>query len=139
MVCGPLVEGAYVSLMVAEELGQGFVYAERILHPERSTMFPVEYRLPATLRPLVHGKRVAIVNDVISAGSAVRGTFEDLRALGADVVVIGALLVLGGAFEPFAAQHGVAAEALERSACELWMPERCPRCAAGVPLERRGD
>jgi orotate phosphoribosyltransferase len=125
--------------MVAEALEVEFVYAERIVHPERSTLFPVEYRLPATLRPMVRAKRVAIVNDVISAGSAVRGAFEDLRALGAEVVAVGALLVLGSVFEPFAAQHGVALDALERSPYELWPPQQCPLCVAGAPLERRGD
>jgi orotate phosphoribosyltransferase len=139
IVCGPLVEGAYISLMVAEDLNVEFVYAERFADPQRSTMFPVEYRLPNTLRSLVQGRRVAIVNDVISAGSAVRGTFEDLRALGAQVVAIAALLVLGDAFPPFAAQHAVALDALEQSPYELWTPEQCPLCAAGVPLERRGD
>jgi orotate phosphoribosyltransferase len=139
MVCGPLVEGAYVALMVAEALEVEFVYAERIVHPERSTLFPVEYRLPATLRPMVRGKRVAIVNDVVSAGSAVRGAFEDLRGLGAKVVAVGALLILGDAFPQFAAQHGIPLEAIERSTYELWAPEQCPLCAAGAPLERRGD
>ncbi|MBI3492336.1 MAG: orotate phosphoribosyltransferase [Acidobacteria bacterium] len=139
IVCGPLVEGAYISLMVAENLDVEFVYAERFADPRRSTLFPVEYRLPASLRPLVRGKRVAIVNDVISAGSAVRGTFENLRTLDAQVVVIGALLVLGDAFPPFAAQHVIALEALQQSRYELWTPENCPLCAAGVPLERRSD
>jgi hypothetical protein len=39
----------------------------------------VKYRIPPALRSQVRGKRVAIVNDVINAGSAVRGTFLDLR------------------------------------------------------------
>ena len=51
-----------------------FVYAERIEHPENRDLFPVEYRIPAALRDSIRGKRVAIVNDVINAGSAVRGT-----------------------------------------------------------------
>lgn len=135
-VCGPLVEGAYMGLMVAEELDVEFVYAERFVHPERSTLFPVEYRLPATLGPVVRGKRVAIVNDVISAGSAVRGALADLRALGADVIVIGALVVLGDAFPSFASEQSVPLEALEQQPYRLWAPEECPMCAAGVPVER---
>ena len=33
-VCGPLVEGAFVALMVASELGVPFSYAERFENPE---------------------------------------------------------------------------------------------------------
>jgi orotate phosphoribosyltransferase len=139
MVCGPLVEGAYVGLMVAEELGVEFVYAERIAHPGRAALFPVEYRLPATLRPLVRGKRMAIVNDVISAGSAVRGALTDVRDLGATVAAVSALVVLGDAFPAFAAERRIALEALTRQTYELWEPAACPMCAAGVPLERPGD
>jgi orotate phosphoribosyltransferase len=95
VVCGPLVEGAFVALLVSLELGCEFAYAERFADPTREGLFPVEYCLPKALQPAVKGKRVAIVNDVINAGSAVRGTFFDLQALGAGVVAIGALLALG--------------------------------------------
>ena len=82
-VCGPLNEGAFVALMVANELGCDFAYAERFPDPGNDALFPVRYRVPAALRPFVAGRRVAIVNDVISAGSAVRGTLADLRGCGA--------------------------------------------------------
>ncbi len=78
VVCGPLVEGAYIALLVALELGCEFIYAERFANTAREGLYPVEYRLPKALQSAVQGKRVAIVNDVISAGSAVRGTFSDL-------------------------------------------------------------
>jgi orotate phosphoribosyltransferase len=92
VACGPLNEGAFVALMVAQEIGCGFAYAERFVRQERQDdLFPVEYRLPAAQRAIVEGKRVAILNDVTSAGSAVRGTYEDLERLHANVVVIGSL------------------------------------------------
>ncbi len=135
VVCGPLVEGAFVALLVSLELGCDFVYAERFADPTREGLFPVEYRLPKALQPVVKGKRVAIVNDVINAGSAVRGTFSDLQALGADIVAIGALLALGDAIAEFATEHHVALELLERMPNNLWTPSECPLCAAGMPLE----
>jgi len=134
-VCGPLVEGAFVALLVSLELGCDFVYAERFADTTREGLFPVEYRLPKSLQPAVTGKRVAIVNDVINAGSAVRGTFSDLQALGADVIAIGALLALGEAIGEFAAEHQAALELLERMPNNLWTPSECPLCAAGMPLE----
>jgi len=138
VVCGPLVEGAFVGLLVSLELGCDFVYAERFADETPEGLFPVEYRLPKALQPAVKDKRVAIVNDVISAGSAVRGTFFDLQSLGARVVVIGALLTLGESISAFAAEHRVALELLERMPNHLWTPSECPLCAAGMPLEIAG-
>src|SRR5712664_427313 len=135
VICGPLVEGAFVALLVSLELGCDFAYAERFADPTREGLFPVEYRLPKALQPVVKGKRVAIVNDVINAGSAVRGTFFDLQALGAGLVAIGALLALGDAIAEFATEHHVALELLERMPNNLWTPSECPLCAAGMPLE----
>jgi len=134
-VCGPLNEGAFIALMVAGELGCDFTYAERFADRDNPTLFPVRYALPAVLRPIVAGKRLAIVNDVISAGSAVRGAWVDLHTHGAKVVAIGCLLVLGEAIETFAAERELVIEALERSPYRLWTPAECPLCAAHVPLE----
>ncbi len=135
VVCGPLVEGAYVALLVALELGCDFVYAERFANSSREGLFPVEYRLPKALHGAVKGRRVAIVNDVISAGSAVRGAFRDLRLIGAEVVVIGALLGLGDSIEKFASEDHIALELLQRMPHNFWTPEECPLCAAGEPIE----
>jgi orotate phosphoribosyltransferase len=135
VVCGPLVEGAFVALLVSLELGCDFVYAERFADTTRAGLFPVDYRLPKALEPTVKGKRVAIVNDVINAGSAVRGTFFDLQARGADVVAIAALLGLGDAILEFAGEQQVTVALLERMPNNLWTPSECPLCASGVPLE----
>ena len=135
VVCGPLVEGAFVALLVSLELGCDFVYAERFADTTREGLYPVEYRLPRALHPAVKGRRVAIVNDVISAGSAVRGTYFDLQAAGAEVIVIGALLALGDAIAEFVAEQHIALELLEKIPNSLWTPSQCPLCVAGVPLE----
>jgi orotate phosphoribosyltransferase len=135
VVCGPLVEGAYVGLLVSLELGCDFVYAERFANSSREGLFPVEYRLPKALHSAAKVKRVAIVNDVISAGSAVRGAFFDLQSIGAEVVVIGALLGLGDSIDKFAVGNHVALELLQRMPHNLWTPEECPLCAQGKPIE----
>jgi len=135
VVCGPLVEGAYIALLVSLELGCDFVYAERFADTAHKGLYPVEYRLPKALHAAVKSKRVAIVNDVISAGSAVRGTFFDLQSIGADVVAIGAFLAFGDSITGFAAEHQVALELLQQMPHNLWTPSRCPLCAAGQPLE----
>ena len=127
-VCGPLVEGAFVALTVASRIGVAFTYAERSENP-------IGYRIPGALRREVSERRIAIVNDVISAGSAVRGTFADLTTSGAETVVVGALAVLGDAFPQFAVENNLALETLEQLPNQIWMPAECPLCAAGVQLE----
>jgi len=134
-VCGPLVEGAFVGLMVASLLDIQFVYSERFARPAEGGLFPAGYRIPAPLREGLRGKRVAIVNDVINAGSAVRGTFADLQSCEAVVAGIGALLVLGTAAAAFASGKSVPLWSLAALPNTLWTPAECPLCAAGMPVQ----
>ena len=132
-VCGPLIEGAFVALLVAEQLAVPFTYAVP-QPPATDTLFPVKYRLPAGLRSKVAGRRIAVINDVIGAGSAVRGTLDDLRACNARPVVIGTLAVAGEAAGRLAAENGVALETLAEIAIRIWAPADCPLCGEGIPL-----
>lgn len=134
-ICGPLVEGAFVALIVAEELGKKFLYTERHAQPSADGLFPAGYRLPDQLRALVPGKRIAIINDVTNAGSAVRGTYSHLEANGASVVAIGSLLVLGAAAFDFAALKSIPLETLAAIPNDIWTPLSCPLCASGAALE----
>ncbi|HUO35845.1 MAG TPA: phosphoribosyltransferase family protein [Candidatus Acidoferrum sp.] len=138
-VCGPFVEGAFIALLVSLELDCEFTYAERIADTAREGLFPVDYHIPKALWPAVKGKRVAIVNDFINAGSAVRGAFYHMQALDASVVAIGALLALGDAIIRFTAEHHIPLELLDRMANTIWTPSQCPLCASGVPLEIVGN
>lgn len=136
MVCGPFAEGALVGLMVALELEAQFVYTAYVDDAHSGpTLFPVTYRLPTPLRPAVKGKRIAIVNDVINAGSAVRGTFTELQAAEADVVVVAALALLGDSFSPFATEHHLPIETLAHVPNDIWTPTACPLCAMGASID----
>ena len=134
-VCGPMVEGALLAQMVAEELGSEYYFAEQFARPTEGGLFPVGYRIPAALRPHVRGKGVAVVDDVVNAGSAVRGVLEDLRAVGARAVAVGALLTLGDSARAIAAAEAVPLESLADLPNTLWEPSSCPLCASGAPLE----
>ena len=136
-VCGPLIEGAFVALMVAEELDVPFTYAEGRTEPDAQGLFPVRYIVPGALRAQLAGRRVAVINDVINAGSAVRGTVADLQACGAIVAVIASLAVLGESAARFAQSIGVPLVALAPLPNEIWTAADCPLCAGGVPLDRR--
>ena len=135
LVCGPLIEGAFVALMVAYELGVPFTYAERFADLQTDALYSVQYRLQHALRDVVRGKRVAIVNDVINAGSAIRGTFADLKACGAEPVAVAALAVLGESAAKFAAEQKIAVKTLATLPNQIWTPSECPLCVRGIPLE----
>jgi orotate phosphoribosyltransferase len=134
-VCGPLVEGALLAQMVAEELGAEFVFAEQFARPRGDGLYPVGYRIPTALRPSVRDRYMAVVDDVINAGSAVRGTLADLHTCGARPAALGALLVLGSAAAALAASEGLVLEHLAELPNPLREPSTCPQCAAGIPLE----
>ena len=135
-VCGPMVEGAFIAQMVAEELDGEFYFAEQFTRPTADGLFPQGYRIPSALRSLIRGKRVAVIDDVINAGSAVSGACEDVIACGASLVAIGALMVLGEPASSLAKKYEVPLEALSRLVQNsLWAPASCPLCLAGVQLE----
>jgi orotate phosphoribosyltransferase len=119
VVCGPMVGGALLAQMVAAELGTELSWSE----------MPA-YEIPVALRGRLRGRPVAVVDDAINAGSAVGATIEALRSCGAEVVGVGALMLLGGGYDP-----GVPLAYLEAVESGLWPADRCPLCAAGRSLD----
>jgi orotate phosphoribosyltransferase len=138
-VCGPLLGGAFLAQALATALGVAFYYAEPVSAPAGSGLFTAEYRLSAELRRRVRGERVAVVDDVISAGSSVRATIAALVSAGATVSVVAAPLVLGDAAVTHFAREGIPIETLGRREFALWAPDECPLCGEGVSLEDPRD
>ena len=131
-ICGPLIGGAFLAQMIAATLDVEFYYAERFAPPPGGALFAVQYRLSAALRDRIGGKAVAVVDDVISAGSAVRGTLADLQACGARPVALGALLIMTAAAATFAAAQALPLAHLAQNHSRHLAPGRLPA------LRRRG-
>jgi len=134
VVCGPLVEGAFLALLVAAEMGLPFTYSQPLPEEKPTKLYPLRYQLPPPLCAEVRGKRVAIVNDAINVGSAVRGTFADLKRCEAEPVVIAALAALTPWVSRFAETNGLGLELLASLESEVWTPTACPLCIKGEPL-----
>lgn len=134
-VCGPLLGGAFLAQLVAHELEVEFSFTERVMPAQDGKMYQASYHLPSALSGRLGGKRVAIVDDVMSAGSALRGSYAELRSNHALPVVAGALLILGSTGADFFATQGVPVVAVARAEYDLWLPTDCPLCAAGRALE----
>jgi orotate phosphoribosyltransferase len=135
VVCGPLVGGAFLAQMVASILGVEFAFTERRAPADGGGMYRVRYTLPRALHGRVRGRRVAIVDDVVGAGSAVRGTHAALESHGAISVVVGTLMLLGTEGSGFFVAQGIPVTSVEAMPYDLWRPAECPLCAAGQPLE----
>ncbi|HEY7440977.1 MAG TPA: phosphoribosyltransferase family protein [Vicinamibacterales bacterium] len=134
-VCGPFLGGAFLAQALASVLDVEFYYTEPVRLAAGRTLFGAEYKLPDALRPRVRGQRIALVDDVISAGSSVRATAIALTAAGGSTVVVGTLLVLGTPALDHFAGLSIPVESIDRRNFSLWEPSGCPLCAKDVPLE----
>jgi orotate phosphoribosyltransferase len=134
-VCGPLLGGAFLAQLVAHALDVEFYFTERSMPRDTSGLFQARYILPPAFHTAVRDRQIAIVDDVMSAGSALRGTFAELKKHGGITVVAGALMVLGDTGAAFFSKRKVAVEAVVRESYSLWQPSECPLCAGGTPIE----
>ena len=132
-ICGPMTGGAFLAQALAAALRICFFYTEPVPTPS-SGLFTAAYRLPPDMGAQVAGSRVAVVDDVISAGSSVRATIATLEAAGASIVVVGTLLALGDVGSSHLAERHLPLEALGRRDFAMWEPGECPLCQSGVPL-----
>jgi orotate phosphoribosyltransferase len=134
-VCGSLMGGAFLAQALATILGTAFYYTEPIATSGGTALFAARYRLPADFRGGLRGLKVAVVDDVISAGSSVRATVAALDATGASTVVVGTLLTLGHIGATHFGRLGVPFESLAHKDFLMWKPADCPLCRDDVALE----
>ena len=136
VVCGPLVGGAFVAQAVADQLGIEASWTERVAAPSGGGLYAARYRVPEALRDRLRDRSVAVVDDVVNAGSATRATIADLRACDARPIALGALLVLGDGAARLARAEGLALASIATLSNAIWEPGDCPLCAVGVELEK---
>jgi orotate phosphoribosyltransferase len=134
VVCGPLVGGAFLAQLVAARLGVRFCHTQRASSGDGG-LYAATYRLPDALAVRLPGLRVAVVDDVVNAGSAVRATLAALTSAGAQPVALGALLALGTTPAAVAAAVDLPLEALATRENQIWEPEHCPLCARREPWQ----
>lgn len=125
-VVSPAIGGIVIGHEVARALGVRSLFSER--GPEGMTL-----RRGFRLEP---GERVLIVEDVVTTGGSVREVAEIVRGAGGEVVGFGFIV------DRSRGQLDLPAPAkalLERRGMELFRPEECPLCEAGVPIDKPGS
>ncbi|MBS0221934.1 MAG: hypothetical protein JSR91_14455 [Proteobacteria bacterium] len=98
-----------VTQTVAAEIGSAFTFAECTINTN-----VVRYRIPDAFCHRLSGKRVAIVDDTINAGSTTRVPHAELMSCGRHPVAIGSLPLLGNIALPFFAEEGLPVERIAR-------------------------
>jgi orotate phosphoribosyltransferase len=124
-VLSPALGALIIGHEVAEALAVPFRFTER----KEGRM---ELRRGFSLRA---GERVAVVEDVVTTGRSTLETVEVVRAQGAELVAVAAILDRTGGRHPFAVPFVSLAE-LE---LQTWTAGDCPLCAAGGVAEKPGS
>ena len=133
-VCGPLLGGAFLAQRVAQLLDVEFWYTTPATSDERPGLFRARYRLPPAFSNRLSRARLALVDDVMSAGSSLRATYAELHDR-TEIVAVGTLLQLGRVGADYFGELGVPVRSVVQHVFEMWSPAECPHCAAGTPLE----
>lgn len=124
-IVSPALGGVVIGYAVAEAMDVPMVFTERkdgVMSLRRGF-------------ELSTGRRVAIIEDVVTTGKSTRETAEVVESQGGEVVAFGSILNRTGSGNPFDrpfhALHTMNIETFESDACSL--------CAAGVPIDAPGS
>jgi orotate phosphoribosyltransferase len=120
-VIGPTTGGIIIAFEVARQLNILTGFAEE---RERKRTIGRGFA--------IKGKRILVVDDVMTTGRSVQETIDAVKEKGGEVVGVGVLIDRCNAklpFEYFASY---------RKAVENYEPRVCPMCKAGTPLEKLG-
>ena len=124
VVCGPAFGGIILSQWTAHHLGALAVYAEKL--PGGGLALRRGYDR------VVAGRRVLVVEDIVTTGGSVRQTVAAVRAAGGQVTMVTALCNRGGVT---AADLGIPAfSALVTLSLDSWEAASCPLCRDGVTV-----
>ena len=141
-LCGELaakLSDADAETVISPALGGLFIGHEvarawnvRHIFVEKNAAGKLELRRSFRLAPR---ERFVVVEDVITKGGRVHETMEIVRALGGEVVGVGALVDRSGGQVNF----GVRQESLLKLEIETFEPAACRLCQAGAPLVKPGS
>jgi orotate phosphoribosyltransferase len=124
-VIGPAVGAVQMAFEVSRHLRCRNLFAER----EEGVM---RLRRGFHLEP---GSRVLVVEDTVTTGGTIKEVMALVRAAGAEVTGVGAIVDRSGGQADF----GVPFRACLCVNIPAWPPESCPLCEAGLPVTKPGS
>lgn len=124
LVAGPVTGGIILAFEVARQLGKYAVYAENDSNRK-------VFRRGASINP---GDRILIVDDVLTAGGSINDVITAVNERQGKIIGIGILVDRSDTTLDF----GVPLFSCLRTTAVTYPPDKCPLCAAGVPLTKPG-
>ena len=86
------------------------------------------------------GRKVVIVEDVITTGGSVKEIVEIVKGIGGEVEGIGTIVDRSKpSLSDDLATQNLPLKSLLRINIETYSPEECPICKKGIPLEKPGS
>jgi orotate phosphoribosyltransferase len=126
LVVAPALGGLIIGHETARSLGVPMLFTER-------SDGGMALRRGFAIAP---GQRVVVVEDVVTTGGSVGEVIELVRALGGDVLGVGAMVNRSGKTNPFEPTPFVALLDVD---FPTWDPTECPLCRDGKPIEKPGS
>jgi orotate phosphoribosyltransferase len=128
VVAGPTTPGIILSYVTARHLGVRGIFAEK--NEAEGTR---EFRRGFEIKP---GEKVLVVDDIMTTGGSVREVIDAVKNLGGNIIGVGVLV-----FRPPAkpVDFGVPFYCCYRAEEIAYLADKCPLCAKGIPLTRRGS
>lgn len=130
VVIAPAIGGVILSQWVAHHLNKMVEHEVLGVYAEKDGD---AFVIKRGYDKLIAGKRVLVVEDVLTTGGSAKKVVEAVRALGGEVVGLGVLCNRGNIK---AEDMGNVPKlfALANIAMEAWDEKDCPLCAQGVPI-----
>ena len=126
VVVSPAIGGIVIGHEVARSLGVRALFTER----SESGM---EFRRGFRIEP---GEKVLIIEDVVTTGGSVREVAKAVAAAGGETVGFG--FVMDRSRQPLDLPAQTRA-LIEGREMQVYQPDGCPLCEAGVPVEKPGS
>ena len=132
VVIAPAIGGVILSqwtayhLTIAQDREVPGVYAEKV---EGGDAFVIKRGYDK----LIVGKRVLVVEDILTTGGSVKKVIEAVRAIGGNVIGVGALCNRGGVTAQDLGDVPKLVSLLDIK-LDAWDAENCPLCAKSIPI-----
>jgi orotate phosphoribosyltransferase len=125
LVAGPTTAGIILAFETARQLGVRAIYAEKT--PDKSFNF----RRGAAINA---GDRVLVVDDILTTGGSIREVINAIKERNGSLVGVGVIVDRSEK----AVDFGAPLFSCHRAGAIAYPPEKCPQCAAGIPLVKPG-
>ncbi|MBI4138895.1 phosphoribosyltransferase [Candidatus Uhrbacteria bacterium] len=132
-VIAPAIGGVILSQWTAFHLSQMFGNTVFGVYAEKSDAGVGLFSIRRGYDRLISGKRVLVVEDVLTTGASAKGVVREVRSIGGDVVGVGALCNRGGITKQDLGEVP-ALFALVNVTLDAWEESECPLCAERVPI-----